>query len=233
MKRILFFLLALLLAVPASATRVTLTNAGTRSFAFPVFMSSASTAIASNITTTVNLPGTYAGGDLLLMFLKTVSTALVTTPTGWTLQTNSSGAGCGPTLWVYYKTSDGTEGSTVSVTQDAANSIAFVTFAIRNWSGTLAGTNSVSSSNPTPNPPSLTSGFGAVPTMWFAAVASNTATLNTYPSGYSNGTVSNGGSANFVAAATLTNSNASEDPGAFGSTGATAACVNTFAIKGP
>lgn len=77
-----------------------------------------STASSATVAS-ISLPTGYASGDLLLVLLNIQGPATATTPSGWTALesnvVNSSG-----TLSLYWRISDGTEGSSLSVTLSAA-----------------------------------------------------------------------------------------------------------------
>lgn len=235
MKRLALFLAALWLGLApvAAFTTLPLTGAGRASAQpYPLVISSAATAAASTTTAVVSLPGTYVAGDMLMVLLKLSSGDTFTTPSGWTNLAIDTSA-CGPKEWVYWKVASGSEGSTVSITQSGTSTWAGVSYSIRNYSGSPAFAIAVSSSFPSPNPPSLTSGFGAVPTLWIAHIATNTTVFASYPSGYVNGVVSSGASSNISAAATKATTAVSEDPGTFSGSGTAATCANTLAVKGP
>ncbi|MFN8037136.1 MAG: PA14 domain-containing protein [Acidimicrobiia bacterium] len=71
-----------------------------------------STAAPSGTTFTLNLPAGIVTGDLLLASV-TTSTSTVTTPTGWTLVTSTSGT---TKQYVFSKKATGTEGTSIPIT---------------------------------------------------------------------------------------------------------------------
>src|ERR1035437_2232269 len=146
--------------------------------AFPSVSATATTVITGGTSEAVNLPASIASGDLLLIICdwssSTFGSLTMTAPSGWSTllyehpmpgQSNSSWA-------VYYKTASGSEGSTATVTiGSTASDFAAIAYRIAagTWSGTpVIGTTATGASGTLNNPPSLTSGFGAVDPLWIA-----------------------------------------------------------------
>lgn len=148
--------------------------------AFPIVQATNSNSDAVATTThTVNLPSGLASGHLLLVFFSCRnSTATITTPSGWTQVTadfNSGGSASGQTISaIYRRTSDGSEGSTLSVTTSASNACASISKRITGHHASTdpeaAGTAATGNSS-NPNPPSLSPSWGAEDTLWIAMEA--------------------------------------------------------------
>ncbi|MFZ1535549.1 MAG: T9SS type A sorting domain-containing protein [Chitinophagaceae bacterium] len=190
--------------------------------AFPVVGSTNSSAQATASTThVVNLPSGIQSGDLLLIFWVDANTSGTnpTTPTGFTLLNSSTQNSRYRAVW--YKVANGTEGATINVTggneKSAHNSYRIVA---GTYSGVPVTANANTGNTMTPNPPSTTSGFGVVNTLWIASAHSagdgNAITSPTsytdQVSGYS-GTAGDA-DARMVTARRFLNA-AAEDPGTF------------------
>lgn len=233
---LLVYLFALTSALDPALAALTITNlngfnkatvtAGAPQ-AFPVIVSSATTAtVGTSATTTyaINLPASVASGDMMLMFLQyRRGNRLVTGFTQAWNTASSFNAGGGSTwqAYVFWRISDGTEGSstTVTITTGSENVIATV-FRITGAQSVGAGTtaNSVSAA---PNPPNLSPSWGSAKTLWFIFISTpnGTLSLSAYPTNYSSSqtTVSavpgnNLGQRMWVAA--YSNQASSEDPAA-------------------
>ena len=129
--------------------------------------------VQAGTTHSVSLPSGIEDGDLLIIFWADANTVntVPTTPTGWTEL--YSGVNQSRYFIGWYKIADGNEGTVVDVTAGAERSahnayrIAAGTYQDVPVSGTL-----VTNNNTTADPPSLTSGFGAVNTLWLATAHS-------------------------------------------------------------
>lgn len=186
----------------------------------------------------VAMPAVVSAGDLLLALFANADNRTVTTPGGWTLlnSVTSSGQRAG---W-YYCVAAGTEGGTTVdfVTSSTARAMAHV---YRVQAGTYTGSpvsaaGVGSGSTASPDPPSLTSGFGAVPTLWVASVGSNNSnTTSGFP--YADGQTN---TRNATAGASFTTATScwakvtsvSEDPGVFTISSARACVSHTVAVRG-
>ncbi|MFC1910514.1 Ig-like domain repeat protein, partial [Chloroflexota bacterium] len=125
----------------------------------------------------------------------------------------------------YYKVASGSEGGTPVnfLTPTGSTTGAAQVYRITNWNATIApaiaSLQGVTSSK-TPDPPSLSPGWGTQDNLWIATAGlsgSGSAYEVSYPSGYTNGyanAYSVAGSAQ-LCAARLSNTAAAEDPGAF------------------
>lgn len=201
----------------------------------------------TNVTShPISMPGTVSAGDLLLAIIGWDGSAPITLPTNWTekqVAFNVSSAGC--TLGFYAKSADGTEGgTTVDFVTSATERMAARVYRVTGWSGSVTndiviGSASGSSSNASPNPPSLTSGFGSVSTLWFAVgCVSGTGDMTGYPAnyGYAPAAAFKTGQTGTTADAQLSSVHrlltaASEDPAAFTLSVASPCVANTAAVR--
>ncbi len=213
-------------------------------FDFPNVVGTATSAKTSitGTTHTVSLPSGIEAGDLLLIFwadATNVATA-PNTPSGWTqLYSDNSNGGYFRICW--YKVADGSEGVSIDITAGEERSahssyrIAATTFQGSPFAGTAA-----SGNNQNPDPPSLTSGFGNVNTLWIASAHSSGDNSNiNAPNNYGNlinGTTGTGTPANQYARILTARRNrnaATEDPGTFNSYDKNRQwAANTVAIRG-
>lgn len=117
------------------------------------------------------MPAGINPGDLLLVFQHGKQTgALNTLDSKWTLVPNSFGDGGVNALRAAYCVADGTETGDVLLSSGAVTDNAgTITFVLRNWIGTPVGATPVQATAITANPPALTTGFGAVATLFFVA----------------------------------------------------------------
>lgn len=200
--------------------------------------SSAKTA-ATGTTHTVSLPSGIQAGDLLLVFWVDADVAsTVATPSGWTELFNMVGT-ADQRRYAMYRVADGSEGATVTVTTSNAERSAHTAYRIAagSYQGEpVAGTvNSNTSTSPDPN--SLTSGFGSVPTLWIASSHSaGTSAATTPPTNYSvdafgySGNTGTGHARMTTASRKLTA--ASENPGTFALGASVVWGANTVALQG-
>lgn len=197
---------------------------------YPTVLSVTATELTSATTQhLVNMPAAVSTGNLLLAVITNDGSATITTPTDWTEEyTNSTAA---LTAYVFSKISDGTEGgTTVDFVTSATEQLSAHVFRISNWSGSLTNINALATTG-SANPPNLTSGFGAVPTLWIVSGHnSSTTTIDAAPTNYTNflwtaSTLSTTGASLATARRELTA--ASEDPGAFTITGAATSVIST------
>ena len=95
----------------------------------------------SSTSHAINLPSGIVAGDLLLMAIAFRASYSLTTPSGWTSVYTAVAEYSGQNkLWLYYRSADGTEGATVTVTSDLAWSVGAVTCRI---SGAATSTGSI------------------------------------------------------------------------------------------
>lgn len=216
-----------------SVTSVTTTNTGT---------GFASDGTAHNVA----MPGTTAAGDLLLMFFSYDSNGppTVTDPDGaggWTVLSAVNSATNGAFGSVWAKVATGSDGATVnfatSNTQSAAAQVYRI--AANSWSGDISTGISVAnvagSTSAAPNPPSLTTSWGADVNRWFVYAAGGTHTgVTTYPTNYTSGTHARGNTTTngaSVSTATRLLSAATEDPAAFAMASSQTGLAFTVAVR--
>lgn len=130
-----------------------------------------------NTPAVISLPSGIQPGDLILIFYSDGSNSGndPALPAEYTLfYSNESTSGGGSTANLYraawYKIANGTEGATVSTTNNIPDRSAHTTYRISGgtYLGFPVASTADTGTDDNPDPPSLTSGFGAVPTMWIA-----------------------------------------------------------------
>jgi len=193
---------------------------------------------ATGTNHTASLPSGIQNGDLLLLFWVDAGTSsTLTTPSGWTSLYNMVGT-ANQRRAAFYRIADGSEGAMLDLTTSAAERSAHTVYRIAagSFQGVPVPGSTVSADSNTADPPTLTSGFGNVPTLWFAAIhAEGTATVPT-PANYTDQLdVNSGGTGTAHArmASSIRELQAtSEDPGSvsFGTVRVWGA--NTIAIRG-
>jgi hypothetical protein len=202
--------------------------------AFPTIQTQSSGGDTAGTSHTVTLPSGIQTGDYLLIVFTSAGNGAATIPAGWTSAWNDTDfnavrhVGC-------WRVADGSEGSSVSFT--TANSVvsSYVAYRISDADTATApavgGKTLVSGSSA--NPSSLTSGFGAVDTLWIALVQWNAAqTVSSYPTNYSGGTTGSSSTGNVRTGVAYRQLNASsEDAGAFTMSGSITGVTRTIAIK--
>lgn len=190
-----------------------------------------SDARGTGTTIPVSLPADLEAGELLLIVIDTYHIAAgyptITTPAGFT-QLFKTNFATRKAFAAYYKMTDGTESDPVNIT--TTNSYyAYRAFRYPYVGAPVAGT-VVTGSASAPDPPSLTSGFGDVNTLWIA-VSGSMAQPTDPPTNYTNFQSQVLNSA-CVSYADREYQAASENPGAFTSAG-TDWASNTIAILQP
>lgn len=204
----------------------------------PTVVSVTSAEVLSGTSHSFTLP-TTASGELLVILASAdggTTDAPNTAASGWSQIYTGGNGNVGVSYLV--KAADGTEsGATLNITTATTEHVAALIFRIQDWSGNLANIAVGAELNGANllTPPSLTSGFGSVPTLWICSLAySANVTLNSAPTDYtanSAGTSSTNNSQIFSGHRQLTA--ASESPGAFSSTAPAAnASLNTMAVRG-
>jgi hypothetical protein len=193
---------------------------------------------SSNVTAhAVPMPASTTAGNLLLMLWSNDATTTITVPGTWTAIYNTTNGMRGACL---ARVSDGTEGgTTVSVPTASTEQAASQVYQISNWWGTIA-TGIASATTPqtnvAPAPPSLTSGFGIVPTLWIVVKHSDNTTNTTgYPANYTDGLATKSGtttSAGQVYSARRELTAASESGGTFSPTEIGDCIATRIAIRG-
>jgi hypothetical protein len=201
----------------------------TTSNGFPTVAATNSSNTQSGTSHTVSLPASISSGDLLIVFFSAyngVPTSITATyPAGWTklYENTSQPSDLHPSNFsAAYKTADGTEGSSISVTTGGVNAeTAHISYRITGWDSNVPpeAPAAASGGSTTPNPPSLTPSWGAADTLWLATAVSGftTATVSSIPTNYTNNININSspGSTLRLASARRELNASSEDPGTF------------------
>ncbi|MBP8114308.1 MAG: T9SS type A sorting domain-containing protein [Chitinophagaceae bacterium] len=209
--------------------------------AFPVVSATATStkSATAGTTHTVSLPAGIQSGDLLLIFWADADAVNTDpgTPLGWTqLYTTTIN---NRIFRAWYKIASGLEGTTLNITAGAERS-AHTSYRISSGSyqGVPVAGTAVTGTNNAPNPPNLTSGFGATNTLWIAASHSggdDNSPAPTAPTNYTAIITGYTGNSNTtharVATARRELSAASENPGAFGLGSNVDWLANTVAIR--
>ena len=198
---------------------------------YPVVNEYLSGGVAGADPFSVPLPPSQSGDRLLIIF-GTNENAPALTASGWNFVTDNR-------LQVAWRNCDGSEGSSVSISGGGSRNVAY--FSLRIEAGTFDSSTSpefgtlATATSTTPDPPSLTTSWGAKETLWFAAATRNDTDweVTDYPSGwdYIRGDTSFG-SAQPCAIASKRSSNATEDPGTFTISASATWYTNTIAIRG-
>lgn len=210
--------------------------------AFPVVQSITETQFSSSATAhLVSMPATVSSGDLLMILFANEGGGTITNPSGWTEKWNENvgnvaGGAC------FVKVADGTEGgTTVDVVTSASRTAAAQVYRIDSWEGTLSGIKTgiftTHSLTTTPNPPSLTTNWGAGDNLWIATsqYGDDDVLVNSYPTNYTNGidTISGaGGDLGCTTASARRELNtATEDPGVFTLAASEVGGANTIVVR--
>jgi len=192
----------------------------------------------------IDLPSGVAAGDLLIMLFSAYdpeSAGLVITwPSGWTeLNVLASGGGAS-VHGCAYKVAVGTEGSSAIVTLAGGDTgySAHQTFRITNYVGLPQCSADVDGSSVSPNAATLTSSFSLLSgqdVLWLTFFGGCTAaiTVSSYPTDYSNGTLTQSTAGySSVASALRYTETTSENAGAFTLSGSLAWAAWTIGIEG-
>lgn len=136
----------------------------------------------------ISLPASLVSGNQLFVFVGCAGNETLSTPTGWSLTahaTSGGTAGSDRRLYCWQKTSDGTEGATISSTvTGTSGSWASTAYQINGYNSVTAATTTGTSTNP--DPPNCNPGTSA-DTLWIpAAVKRESVTAVGAPSGYAN-----------------------------------------------
>jgi hypothetical protein len=190
--------------------------------AFPQVRSTIGGNQGNSTTPTINYPGTIVAGDLIVIFLATDGNPDSSGwPAGFTTPVKRSAASNAAALHIVQKVADGTESGSFTITLSANEATGHRAFALSGVdiaTGIVVSTGATGT-NANPNPDSLTSGFGAVDTLWFVAEANDGADDATgAPTNYGNlttdGGTSDASACNCGTARRELNAS-SEDPGTF------------------
>lgn len=193
------------------------------------------TTTGSTTSKTVNLPTVAVGDLLILIYVNNGNGSPSSTPpTGWTLLNSGNNHA------TYYRSCDGSEGSTVTVTvtngaQNSKPIVIRIPAALRDTAANPeSGVSQVSTASP--NPPSVTASWGSGPNnlvlAYCAVDAAATTGITGFPAGYTDYYNSSNGIA-WLRVAYVNSVVAANDPGAFTLTGgAVQNTAGTILVKG-
>lgn len=205
----------------------------------PTVASVTPTASGDKTAHSLNLPATVLANELLIVFAAADdfgNDIPSTEAEGWSrVAAWASDAGCA----IFVKKAVGNEGGTTLAVSTATNEyVASHAYRIQTWSGNLTdvviGTLSTGTGG-TATCPSLTSGFGAVPTLWIAFCGTSTLqSLTAAPDGYT--VIAQAGTSGTnsaqVKTAHIEKTVATESPGTFVHAGSAPWCATTVAVRG-
>lgn len=209
------------------------------SSAFPDVLGTVATTetTSSGGTFTINMPSGIQAGELLVAILnRTPSGQTYTWPAGWS-ELVSGNVG-NRRLAVAVATASGSEGGTLSVTSSDTGSRVRGALVFRVGPWTDRNISSVATgTSTTPNPPSHTSGWGVVKTLWIAICGldgNGSNAISGYPSGFGIAQTTNTGSGTFVPVGVACQQDevASKDPGTFSYGASRAWAAYTMAVRG-
>lgn len=201
---------------------------------------SPATGLASSTLHTITLP-TGSGGLLIAIVCYGVpdSSGILTAFPGWTLLSSTYLANVSARTAVYFRWADGSEGANVTVTTNFAGALAWNAYRLSGagadpvaagWAPNQGGDSSTSG-----DAPALTTGFGAVDTLFFAICAhqNGDGMISAYPSGYASGLDYNATPAGpGIGSARKSATAASDDPGTFTVSHTGWISTETIAVKG-
>lgn len=131
---------------------------------------------SNNSSTNCSLPASIVAGDLLIVFIGSGRyDAVYNTPSGWgqLFQGNTGDIGeldDAANLAIFYKIADGSEGSSVTITNSSSARSLGVSLKIRDYSGVPEIATDTGESL-APNPPILSPSWGNTSTLWIALAA--------------------------------------------------------------
>lgn len=118
----------------------------------------------------VDLPAGISAGDLLLVRLRSPTAGSWTVPSGWTelFANQIHGSASGDRDFFAYRIANGSEGSTLSVTNANSVKAAAIALRITGWHGTTPPeiSTAATGASTAPDPASLTPSWGAADTLW-------------------------------------------------------------------
>lgn len=160
--------------------------------AFPTVAASTFYATTSLVTSHVfNRPGASSSGDLILCLNKAYNEYMDPPGgAGWVEFLDAGGTGTGKYKH-YYLVDGGSEPASWTFTTATARRAACAMLRISGWGGTFSTdvdvADAVNSSDPTPNPPAITAGWGSDDNLfinWLGRWLNNDATISSGPTGY-------------------------------------------------
>ena len=213
--------------------------------AFPTVVGTNNSQTVTNSAPTIDLPAGIASGDLIIVFLAQDGAATATWPSPW-VELVDENAGTAANLHVAYLIASGGE-TTVAPTMSFAERSQHLAIRISaaSWHGTTPPevAAAVAGTSAAPNSGSLTPSWGSVDTLWITtfgidqpASSGNPVTfpVTGWPTNYTDNNLSNGESDNSTAGIALATRNlatATQDPGAFTTTGSDDWVASTIAVR--
>jgi hypothetical protein len=187
--------------------------------ASPAVVNTSSFNDAASTSHAVTLPASIVAGNLLLVFFTTGTAGCTSTiPTGWSALYQDVNITASLFASCFYKTADGTEGATLTITTSGSTKIAANAWQISGWSGTPTVSTVKTGASTTPSS-NILSPTGSSADFLFLTIAHVSVFSNTssYPSSYINGvnaqTSASGDASTTSASRQLTTT--SETPGSF------------------
>jgi hypothetical protein len=188
---------------------------------YPVVADTATFQQGTTTTThNVTLPSSISAGNLLIMVFRAGDTVTATTPSGWTLLDSRSSSGV---TYIWYKVATGSEGATETVTTASSIRSSAITYRITGYTGTPEALFASTNVN---DPPEITTSWPATKNLFIAVLTNrrSDSTVTAAPTNYSNlltiAPASNTGiNRSRVSTATREVDGATEDPGAFTTSG--------------
>lgn len=198
------------------------------------YVASNSTGAATAASFNGTLPSGVMEGDLLIMTVHTFSggagARTITAPSGWTtLSTSTYLANSGHWGSYWIKAPSLLSGQTWTLSASVAYCWRMLRIPRDYYSGVPVAGTAATGSSTTPNPPSVTSGFGAVKTLYMAWCAPLSTAITAYPSGYSTNLAT---AAPYIGYADKEVTAISADPGTFTIAGSVDWGAQTIAVKG-
>lgn len=195
--------------------------------ATPVIASENTTTGGSGTSHVVGLPSGIVSGNLLVVAIGTNSSTL-NTPSGWTQLFKNASTG---EFAVYYKVASGTEGTSVTITSPGACWFGSHSYRITGSSNEIVCGVTASGTSANPDPPNLTSGWGAVNTLWLSTAYDVPSTVTGGSAGYTNTIFTSGAGGPSMVIGYKAAASASENPGTCTLGAPQAWLANTIAIS--
>ena len=190
-----------------------------------------STNTTASTSQTCSQEATVSIGDYEFIVLETrYNPGAITWPSGFTSFLHDT-----PNLLygAWRVSSSGSGGGSFAITTGNSVKSVCVAFSVSNATGTPAISSAAGSTSANPKGPALTSGFGAVPTLWlvFGNSQGSGLSVSAYPSGYANGSYGSDTSILFTGLSKQSTAS-SETPGAFTISTSNPWVAYTMAIQG-
>jgi hypothetical protein len=206
--------------------------------AFPVVAATASYTGAAATSHAVNLPAGISAGNLLVIVAGHDGTPTLTDGTAeYTPGVDKRAFNTQGRIVVFYKTADGGEGATKTLTLSASEELCARAFRITGHHASTApefsAGNDGGGASTSPDPDNLAlGGWGAEDTLWFVAMENDSSpTISAYPGSYTDGANDRSGSLMGIGTARRELNAASENPGTFTISGSQEWAAVTFAVR--